>query len=144
MAEKAIVGHTNTMYYALRDRATQEGEHLIFRGKVTKVFGETGISNGYYSEVFRQLEGQGCILYLQRGSKSTESVIALQHPPEAAETLPAAPSPLTDAERYANVWEDVRALKTLVGGLNIVEALKTIEDRLEELERRLGVNAKPS
>src|SRR4029079_15968167 len=125
---KAIVRHTLAVYNALRDRAKERGEDLIFQGKVTEVYASTGISQGYYSEVFRQLEVQECILYLQRGGRSTDSILVINHPPTAEAFRPAPKSDLTSPEAYANLREDVEALKTLVGGVNIVDALVAVEE----------------
>jgi len=41
---------------------------------------------------------------------------------------------LTSPEAYANLREDVEALKTLVGGVNIVDALVAVEERFKRLE----------
>lgn len=135
---KAIVRHTLTVYNALKDRAKEEGNDLIFRGKVTEVFASTGVSQGYYSDVFKQLEGQECILYLQKGSRSTDSVILISHPPTPEAHRERPKSDLTNPERYANLQEDVEALKTLVGGVSLVDALITIESRLKALEESQG------
>lgn len=139
---KAIVRHTATFYDLLdQDAVTEQvdGSALrIFRGKVTRVYRESGIPQSYYSDVFKQLEMQGCITFLQRGSKSVSSVIVLHQPPSAEGYVPPRKPDLTDAERYANVREDVEGLKTLVGGINIAEALKTIETRIDQLEQQQG------
>lgn len=144
MAERAIIRHTLTMFEALYKESSLEdieGETTrIFRGKVTDVFRSTGIGQSYYSEIFRQLQGQGCLTILERGSKAFNSTIVLHYPPTRETTLPARKSVLTDAERYANLREDVEALKTLVGGVSIVEALRSIEERLGQLEVALSHN----
>lgn len=136
---KAIIRHTATVYQALNDESKLEDigeEHnaRIFRGKLTEVFKSTGVGATYYSEVFRQLDEQGCVTLLQRGSKSVDSVVILHRPPSPDGYLPPPKSPLTNPERYANLQEDVEALKTLVGGIHIAEALKEIEDRFKKLE----------
>lgn len=137
---KAIIRHITTFYDLLEQDAVTEkvdGSSLrIFRGKVTGIYRESGIPQSYYSEVFRQLEMQGCITFLQRGSKSVSSVIVLHRPPTESDYVPPIKSDLTNPERYANIREDVEGLKTLVGGVNIAEALRTIETRLDQLEQQ--------
>ena len=132
--DKAIVRHCATIYATLLAQARKEGEFVIWRGKITKMYAETGVPQSYYSAVFKQLEDQGCITYAQKGTRSVESVLVLDHEPTPEGFIPPPPSPLTDPERYANLREDVEALKILVGGINIAEALIEIERRLKEVE----------
>lgn len=138
MSDKAIVRHTLTMYEALNEASNEEklpgGSLRIFRGKVTDVFRSTGIGQSYYSEIFRQLNLQNCVTFLQRGSKSVESVVILHGAPTSEGYRPPQTSPLTDPERYANLSEDVEALKILVGGVHIAEALIEVEKRFKKLE----------
>lgn len=135
----AIVRHTAKMYRLLAQGSHLEdlpnGSVAIFRGKVTEVFRSSGIGSSYYTEIFRQLEDQGCISYLQRGSKSVDTIIVLHRPPTPEGYRPQPKSDLTSPERYANLREDVEALKTLTGGIHIAEALLEIEKRFKELER---------
>jgi hypothetical protein len=144
---KAVIRHALAVYNVLNDSSKledigQEKSARIFRGKITDVFRSTGIGQSYYTSVFNQLETQGCITILQRGARSVESVIVLHRPPTVEGYVAESKSALTDAERYANLRDDVEALKTLVGGIHIGEALKEVEQRLRIVEE--SITAKDS
>jgi hypothetical protein len=138
----AIVRHTAKMYDLLHQQSNIEelpnGVVNIFRGKVTEVFRSSGIGSSYYTEIFRQLEDQGCVSFLQRGSKSVDTVIILHRRPTAQGYRPPPKSDLTNPERYANLREDVEAVKTLIGGIHIAEALLEVEKRFKEYEGRIA------
>lgn len=131
-----------TMYDALFNASKEESVGnqpvRIYRGQISKLFSATGIGAGYYSEVFRQLESQGCITYLQRGSKNVDTVIVLHFPPDPEHDIPPAKSPLTSAEESANLFESVEMLKELVGGIDIAEALVELDRRVRSLEAKAG------
>lgn len=106
----------------------------LFRGKIVELYRELGISQGYYTEIIRFLVDQGCITYIQRGSRGFETVIAVHEPPtlsdwERWKLLPS--QGLTEPPDYATLELRIRALETLVGGINIVEALQRVKDELD-------------
>jgi len=136
---KAIIGHIEKVYNAILDQATVEvidGNELhIYRGQISKLYATLGIAQSYYTEIFQQLDDQGCIVMLQRGSKGVDSVIVCLHEPsEAGYQPPRGPRDLTSAEDFANMIEEHRLLVKLVGGMDIVEAFREFDKRLKRLE----------
>lgn len=140
---KAIVKHINTVYEALLKASKKEPidgeEYHIYRGPISKLWSSLDIPQAYYSEVFYQLDIQGCITYLQRGSRSVETVVMLHYPPTEDGYKAKQRRGLTDAENFANMIELVRKHeKGLIGGIKIVEAFGELEDRIKRLEKNAG------
>jgi hypothetical protein len=140
---KAIIGHIHTVYNAISEQAAieviEDNEIMIYRGQVSKLYATLGIAQAYYTEIFQQLDDQGCITMLQRGSKSVDSVIVCHHEPSAAAYAPRrGPRDLTSAEDYANMIEEHRRLVKLVGGMDIVEAFRELDERVKRLEEIPG------
>lgn len=106
-------------------------------GELVRTARDLGISNSYYSQVTRSLEAMGCITLLRRGSQNVGSVVALHHPPEFESFNP----DLTRRREAATLTEQrLKNLETLVGGINVGEAMLEIQTRLEILERGNEVN----
>lgn len=135
---KAIVRHSISVYNALLKDSTEEtfeGESIrLYRGPVSRLYASLGIAQSYYTEIFDQLDRQGSITYLQRGSKHVDTVIVLHFPPTEENFRIRPRKGLTSAENSANLIESVSLLKQLVGGINIVEALIDVDKRLKRLE----------
>jgi hypothetical protein len=139
---RAIVKHTEKVYDALLDASTKEdidGDTMhIYRGQVAKLYQTLGIPQSYYTEIFTELRRQECIINLQRGSRNVNTVILLQHPPEAGDFSPKGARDLTSAEDSANLREMILLHDKLIGGMDIVGAFKNVEERLLRLEQLAG------
>lgn len=135
----AIPKYTLRFYDALRSHANVEtinGHEIpIYRGPISKLWNEIGASNSYYSRVMNNLVNLECISVLVRGSANVESVVALLHRPHADE-IPHK-KPLTTRRPDATMVTDLEAVKRNIGGINIVEAFKNLEDRVSKLEREV-------
>lgn len=149
----ATLVYAHKFYDALVELATPElipgegidSEVLVFRGKLMDVFQSLGLSATYYSRIRRIFIKYDCVTYLQRGTRSYDSVLVLHRPPPTAENISAAD--LTDdpsggtmsamAERLDELEREVSILtqwRESLGGLNILEALRDIEKRLPKRE----------
>lgn len=139
---KAIIRHTEKVYNALLDASlteTIDGDPMkIYRGQVSKLYNTLSIPQAYYTDIFKELNEQGCITSLQRGSKSVDTVIVLHHPPEEGDFRPRPSRGLTSAEEFANLIEKVLLHDSLIGGIDIVGAFRNVEERLKRLEEIAG------
>lgn len=109
-------------------------EVKIVRGSLVEIFLKTGFNHGHYSPVWNVLHRQNCVSILQRGSTSTESIVALHHPPEQEKFEQSRRGGLTRRPNLDNLMADVEAIKKLVGGIDIRQAFKELNDRVRKLE----------
>lgn len=149
----ATLVYAHKFYDALVELAQSElipgegidSEVLVFRGKLMDVFQSLGLSATYYSRIRRIFIKYDCVTYLQRGTKSYDSVLVLNHAPPTAQEI--SPADLTDdpsgatmaamADRLEDLEREVSILtqwRESLGGLNILEALRDIEKRLPKRE----------
>jgi hypothetical protein len=127
-----------TDLYALmyvESKVNDYGER-VFEGKVTDLFKHLDVGIGNYTPIRQVLVESGAIVFQQRGNRMQPSVIELR----GAEKISA--EPLTRARRAAIVkLQDVdRRLAAVenwretTGGINLGEALRSMELRLTRLE----------
>jgi hypothetical protein len=115
-------------------------EVRVFRGKVSEVFEALGLSQVYYSRIRKIFIKYDCVTYVQRGTRSYDSVLVLHRPPPEnlpEEDLTSRPGDATLTalnERVEALERSVKILESKLGGLNIVEALRNFEGRLRSLE----------
>lgn len=125
--------------------ASNSDSVLVFRGKLMDVFQSLGLSATYYTRIRRIFIKYDCVSYLQRGTRSYDSVLVLNHAPPSPQEI--APEDLTDdpsrdtigamADRLEELEREVSILtqwRESLGGLNILEALRDIEKRLPKRE----------
>lgn len=132
--------HSESLYQELEKSAKHEKIKGVkvnaFRGSITQIYRDLGLSYTYYGDIRNALERSGCIAVLQRGTSTQESIIVLHHAPdraawqEASEDLTA---PLEDAMLQQQIGD----IKSQLGGINIVEAFTDVERRLEQLDERV-------
>jgi len=141
--EPMLWQHVERCYNALYDLAKEE-EHdgitlLVFRGKTTEVFRSLGISQQYYSPVFKQLEQLGSIVKVQRGTKGQDSVIAIRDRPtlEAWREIRGSRD-LTPKVDLAILTGRVNEITKQMGGVNLVEAFSAVETRLNQLTKEIS------
>lgn len=120
-------------------------EVVVFRGKLLPVFQGLGISNIYYSKIRRIFIKYDCVTYLQRGTRSYDSVLVLNHPPPqelSPEDLTERPGDATlqaVAERVGELEHSVETLENWresLGGIDILKALREFELRLAKVEKK--------
>jgi len=148
----AVDKHAGAMYTILSKNAKPETlknptdgadvEVPVYRGHITRLWNELGISNSYYSRVMRNLEELGCIMILQRGAANTESVVAVLRAPERGEIRP--PGDLTRTREDATLRAELENVLRNIGGIDFKEAFKDIESRLSALEGKVRQNGKNS
>lgn len=139
MAENASFQYTANFYDLLLANSqaeVYEGLELrVFKGGLVDLFRKLGVSQSYYSSINRALREMGCISLIRRGSRGSGSVVALHHPPEQTEFVRFLNQPLTESPEAAKLAERLEILERRLGGMNIVEALRNMDERLNRLER---------
>ncbi len=141
-ATDTMVRHAKTLYNHLKEKARDEevqgGTLKVFRGSLTHEYDELGISRSYYTPIVTFMRENECVSFIQRGSRSAESIIVLHREPSAdGMTLPA----LTGRAHGAKVEARIKALEKSTGGINIVKAIHDMDKRLKKLESRKGGRA---
>lgn len=132
-----LQSYCSLLYERMNSEATIEENLKVWRGKVISTCLELGIPEGSYSKVVNKLRSMGCIEQVMRGYRgSAPSVFTLQYPPtsEVWDRSISGTIPLTDGptlDRMAAMLEDLRRQ---IGGVNLVDALVNIEERLSKLE----------
>jgi hypothetical protein len=134
--------HAESFYDALDERAKDEvwnnELHVrVFRGRVSTIFRSLGISQTYYGRVKSGLVESGCVTFNKTGSRSQESEVLLHHRPIEVEFLRRQGRPLTKSLELAIVTQRLGGIETLVGGINVVEALAELESRLRQQDSRI-------
>lgn len=122
-------------YDTLKKLARQEnidGAKLpVFRGSLMQVWRDVSPSQSYWTPVMTFLRDYGYISLLQRGSRGRESVVVFHKRPQRAEI---SQLDLTEQGEAATIREELRDIQKRLGGLDIVEALRNVEERLQVLE----------
>jgi hypothetical protein len=150
----ALAKHTLRFYDALAGEAKDEiiessqGKVSvpIWRGSLSNLWSQIGASNSYYSKVMSNLDKLNCINVLVRGSAGNQSVVAVIRRPHVDE-IESSSYPkrdLTPRSDAGILSAEVEALKKNIGGIDIVEAFKNLEDRVSKLEREVGKVGKKS
>lgn len=141
--------HACVVYEALDAAATYEtieGVRLhIYRGKVTELYHGLGISQSYYSSIFKGLKNLGCITQLERGDKVTSTAYVLHFPPDLEGWKKVSERNLTPPPDFAILSQRVGNLESQLGGINIGEVLELIQEldeRLRRVEKRGKSNGK--
>jgi len=137
-----VYSHSLKFYDALIDHSRLEvlsgGLNLqVFRGSLTDVYNGLGIPKAYYSETIGVLKKHLCIEVIQRGSRTTESVVVLHRPPERMFFVRTGEDDLTDAEDFAKLVTEFEKFRETLGGVNIAEALVAIDRRFTEVEKQM-------
>lgn len=144
MIVPALVKHSQAIYDLLESKSTKEkldGRNLpVFRGKLYETFRESGVSQGYYTPIFRALEDGHYITIVQRGNRSVDSVVVLFERPTDEMDLTGASRPArVSPDELEGIRQEVSQIRQSLGGLNIVEALDNLERRLTKLENKQKV-----
>ena len=134
---ETLIRHAKALYNALEEKAQPEevqgGTLNVFRGSLTHVYDELGISRSYYTPIVTLMRENEYVSFLQKGSRSVESVIVLHREPTAeGMSLP----PLTGRSHGAKVEARLKTLEDSTGGIHIAKALADHERRLKKLESR--------
>jgi len=106
---------------------------VIWIGNVSEAFKELGISGSYYSLIFRILYDNGYVSQVDRGGRDKPTTLLLHFKPEIETLL------LTTTGLPATIplVERIGQLERNTGEMNLVEALKVLDQRVSALEERL-------
>jgi len=86
-AKSALFEHCMLVYNKMledstEERATEGFTGNVYRGHLTKLFMDLGLSVPYYTSVMGNLKKMNCVAQLRRGGGKSNSVWALISPPE--------------------------------------------------------------
>lgn len=121
----AFFGHMQRFYAALDHLA--DSETGVYKGHPTKVIDTLKIPQPYYSRLMRDLERMGCLTRLQRGSRNSESHLAIHKPPTLEDFLA-----LGDDDKTERQQQRDAIIRRQISDLNT---------RLMEVEKRLDIEA---
>lgn len=131
---ETLSSHIIAVYHAMEEDSVEENGTRFWRGSLTQLVRELGVSMTYYAAVFGVLYDNGFCALVDRGGRSKPSTIALlQEPTKSLLT------PLTwegPATRLSLVTR-IEALESSTGGMYVVGALEEIEKRLKAIESKL-------
>lgn len=131
--------YASALYAHMTDNAAErvaEGRTFtVWEGFLTKECNSIGIPKGTETRVIKPLEEMGCIHVLRRGVTNYPTLIALLRPPtddlwreyEGAIGLTSEPS-------NARLVAEVERIKRQMGGVDLIGALKNLDDRVKALE----------
>jgi hypothetical protein len=136
-----LLENLTRFYDALDERAIEaEDGTRIFKGHTTVVARELDppITSSHYSHIRRHLLAMDCVGKMQAGARNSESIWVLHQRPTQELLDNADPGMLiqnrNEREKYKILAQQVKDLKTQLGGLNVLKAIKALEDRINELE----------
>lgn len=134
MVSETLALHIISVYNYLDALAENKEDHRIFRGNLSTVVTECGISKSYYTPIFRILYDGGYISQIDRGGRNKPSSVLMHKRPTKEVLL------LTSAELPATVplVDRIDLLETYTGGMNIVEALSSLNERVTALEEKMN------
>jgi hypothetical protein len=133
--------YTDDFYKRLNNEAERETINGIkvdvFKGSLTELYRAMGIGQSYYSRIMDSLKSMGCVTMVQRGSRKTPSILVLHHAPDRGEWQAHHARPdLTKRMEGATLSDRVFNVEQRLGGINIVDAFKNLEERLQALEKK--------
>lgn len=110
----------------------------VFRGKVTEVYRELGISQTHYSNIRKALIELGCIVIIRQGARDYESIIALYRIPEEVGFRNLVTTGLTASGGTARIVSRVEVIEKSLGGIDVKKAFIEQKLEMEELRARLA------
>jgi hypothetical protein len=136
MEQPKLVSHCNMLFS--RMDAEANADH-IWQGKIIETCRQLGINVGSYSRVVNSLRTLGCIELLEKGYRSRPTIYRIHFPPTPEvweRNAPDRTEDLTSGPSSDTMAAAVRDLQQQIGGINIVEAFKNVEGRLQKLEQQ--------
>lgn len=138
---ETVATHILTVYHEMQDKAEEVDGHLIYKGSLARLIRLNGISQTFYSPIFRSLIDGGYIAIMDRGGRSNPSSVVLLREPQKDELLH-----LTfDSDRpILTLITRLEALERSTGGMSIVRVLREVEQKIEAMSARLDGLERPS
>jgi hypothetical protein len=119
------------LWEALLTGSRTEGDTLVWEGSLLTVANELDMPRASYHRAIRALKDVDSIRPVRSGNRFEQTKINLVESP----TRESFDLVLTNRRPPARLEQRVNDLVTLVGGVNIAEALAEIDQRLTKLER---------
>ena len=117
------------------------GSPLKFEGSLVAVFRSLGISQSYYTPLFRTLKELGCIesLIAARGGGRKQSQVLLHYPPDPDDFAAAWATHLTKtkASPIMELQLQINLIERRLPDIDLAEWILSIEQRLHSLEDTL-------
>jgi hypothetical protein len=139
----SLFNHALKVYNEMRKeakRTTIEGVRVhVYEGRITYLYQGLGLSQTYYSSIFKGLERMGSVTKLSRGGRGGVTRYVLHRPPDFDSWQEVSKKPLTPPQDFAILAQRVEDLAKRLGGLDIGEALLDFETRLQRVEEKVGV-----
>lgn len=134
-----IFTHMGTVYNELASRSERldKGDILKFEGSKVEAFRATGISQGYYTEVFDSLTEMGCIEQIRRGAGHQATVIYLHHEPEYDQYMSIYTKRLTKRSPLDTIQQRISDMEGRMPGIDLDGFILSLDLRLAEIEARL-------
>jgi hypothetical protein len=138
MSDDQLFEKLEALYTALNAIKGEKGpKGKTIRVQRTKVFDTLGISRGYYTILYSNLEDMGCIEHVSRGTQGRPSEMILYHPPKIEQYDPKrARSRLTTRSKSANLSQRVTILERRLEGVDLKEAIVALDKRIRALESK--------
>lgn len=133
---ETLATHMVAVYRAMNDDAQEQEGARVYVGKLSQLVTDLGISMTYYSKVFRGLYEGGYAALQDRGGRNKPSTVLLLREPTVEELMALT---LTNPGPILSLVKEVEALKSSIGGVYVVGALKQVEARLQAIEEQLGI-----
>lgn len=140
---RRLVEYTIDLHRLLRQKAKKAkgtGDY-IYEGKLGETYDELRISRSYYSRILEVLQEVGSVEFLIRGTRHYPTRIRVLEEPspemiEGYEDLTREPG--SRRVTGSSLAQRITAIERRTGTIDVVEALKQMEQRLTVLEARKG------
>jgi hypothetical protein len=129
---EAKVGHARRILEAMTEQAVDDAGDKIWTGKTTELVQGLGIPMAYYSQVMRILTDAGAVEQVSRGGGPKPSVWRIMDP-----DVDLLDSQHPTVPRRRTMEARISDQESLVGGVNVPNAVATLTGDVDYLKRRL-------
>jgi hypothetical protein len=131
---ETVAQHILTVYDEMQAKAEEKDGLLVFRGALSKLIRGAGISQTYYSRIVRALVDGGYVELLDRGGRSSPSIVILLQRPELDELM----ALTIDGDRpILTLLSRIETVERSIGGMHIAGVLAVVEQNLSRIDARL-------
>lgn len=131
--------HTLKLYEELDKRGKMGDDGVkVFDGSKVAAFRSLGISQAYYSRMFKALTELGCVEQVRRGTSHTTSILRLHHPPDPDDLKEVYASLLTKPDPTDTLRQEMEVLQRRLPSIDLNSFIVSVDRRLVDLERRLS------
>ena len=122
---------------ALYEKMVSESNNGEWTGSLVGVFRSLGISQSYYSPIYKALKEIGSIEVVHSGrGGGARSRVKLHKPPTLDEFTAIYKSPLTSNTRYDTLERRIETLEGRMPDIDLASYIVSLEERLQTLENQ--------